>query len=146
MSTNKVKCKATWHWRALVCCSALGLMLAACSNGGDNQAQQFQVLFNTGQSTLTPEGHQTIATVAFTVRTEPGARVVVVGKTDTIGGASENLSLSRKRAQAVRGWLVAAGVPPDQVLMSWTGEGQPNVNTGNNVSEPRNRAVDIMVQ
>jgi OOP family OmpA-OmpF porin len=121
-------------------------MLAACSNGGDNQAQQFQVLFNTGQSTLTPEGHQTIATVASTVRTEPGARVVVVGKTDTIGGASENLSLSRKRAQAVQGWLVAAGVPPDKVLMSWTGEGQPNVNTGNHVSEPRNRAVDIMVQ
>ena len=40
---------------------------------------------------------------------------------------------------------IAAGVPPDEIRMSWTGEDQLNVPTGNNVSEWRNRTVDIMV-
>jgi outer membrane protein OmpA-like peptidoglycan-associated protein len=86
-----------------------------------------------------------IATVANAVGAEPGARVLVVGKADTLGSASQNWSLSRKRAQAVKDSLVAAGVPPDEILMSWTGEDQLNVPAGNNVSEWRNRSVDIMV-
>jgi len=161
MSANKVKCKATWHWPALVCCSALGLMLAACSSEPPSssrasypstatvvtpRAQEFVVLFNTGEATLTPDDQQTLGTVATTMRTRPGARLTVVGKADTIGGTADNLSLSERRAHAVRNDLVAVGVPPDEIQVSWTGEGQPNVPTGNHVSEPRNRAVHIMVE
>jgi outer membrane protein OmpA-like peptidoglycan-associated protein len=148
--------KPTCHqWRtaspALICCSALGLVLAACSNGEPPSYpdtagnHQFQVPFSTGRSALTPYSQDLIATVAHTVRAEPGARVLVVGKADTVGSASQNWSLSRKRAQAVKDSLVAAGVPPDEIRMSRTGEDQLNVPTGNNVSEWRNRTVDIMV-
>jgi hypothetical protein len=51
-----------------------------------------------------------IATVAHTVRAEPGARVLVVGKADTVGSASQNWSLSRKRAQAVKDSLSQIGL------------------------------------
>jgi outer membrane protein OmpA-like peptidoglycan-associated protein len=157
MSTNKVKCNAT---SALVCCSALGLMLAACSSEPPSssrasypstatvatpRAQEFVVLFNTGEATLTPDDQQTLGTVATTMRARSGTSLTVVGKADTVGGTADNLSLSERRVHAVRDDLVAAGVPPGQILMSWTGEGQPNVTTGNNVSEPQNRAVHIMV-
>jgi outer membrane protein OmpA-like peptidoglycan-associated protein len=160
MPVNSINRKATWHHRrALVCCSALGLMLAACSNAPPSSSrasypntatvatpQEFVVHFNTGEAALTPDDRQTLGTVAATKRAEPSARLTVVGKADTVGGAADNLSLSERRAHAVRNDLVAAGVSPDEIQVSWTGEGQPNVPTGNHVSEPRNRAVHITVQ
>ena len=71
---------------------------------------QFQVPFSTGRSALTPYSQDLIATVAHTVRAEPGARVLVVGKADTVGSASQNWSLSRKRAQAVKDSLSQIGL------------------------------------
>jgi len=150
---------------ALVCSSALGLTLAACSNESSSssrasypntatvanpaatrQGQEFVVLFNTGDAALTPDDQQTIGTVATTMRTGSGARLIVVGKADTVGGTADNLSLSERRAHAVRNDLVAAGVPADEIQLGWTGKDELNVPTGNNVPHPRNRAVNIVVE
>jgi len=145
----------------LVCCSALGLMLAACSSGPPAHSshtasipsipstttytqQTFVVHFDSGQAELTPDDRQTIASVADTAKS--GARVTIVGKTDTMGGTANNLSLSERRAQKVRNDLVAAGVPENQIQLAWTGEIDLNVPTRNHVPNQQNRAVNIQVE
>jgi OOP family OmpA-OmpF porin len=130
----------------ILCSSMLGLALVGCSSSEPPPPAQYQVLFNSGHAALTPEGHQMIENVAAYVRTDPNLRVTIVGKTDTVGGPPENRSLSQQRAQMVRNALVFAGVPEGEMQTTWTGEGQLNVPTGNNVAEPRNRAVNIVVQ
>ena len=139
----------------LLCCSAIGLTLAACSSGPPNHTasipsttthtpQTFVVHFESGQAELTPDDRQTVASVADTAKS--GARVTIVGKTDTMGGTANNLSLSERRAQKVRNDLVAAGVPDDQIQLAWTGEIELNVPTRNNVPNQQNRAVNIQVE
>ena len=143
--------------RGLLCCSAIGLTLAACSSGplapsisnvpspGPSHAPQtFVVHFNSGQAELTPDDRQTVASVADAAKS--GARVTIVGKTDTMGGTANNLSLSERRAQKVRNDLAAAGVPDDQIQLAWTGESELNVPTRNNVPNQQNRAVNVQVE
>ena len=142
---------------ALLCCSAIGLMLAACSSGPpapsipnvpspavSRASQTYVVHFNSGQEELTPDDRQTIASVADTAKS--GARVTIVGKTDTVGGTANNLSLSERRAQKVRNDLVAAGVPDGQIQLAWMGESDLNVPTRNNVPNQQNRAVNVQVE
>lgn len=142
----------------LLCCSAIGLTLAACSSGPPAHSshtasmpstttptpQTFVVHFDSGEAELTPDDRQTIASVADTARS--GARVTIVGKTDTMGGTANNLSLSERRAQKVRNDLVASGVPDDRIQLAWTGESELNVPTRNNVPNQQNRAVNIQVE
>ena len=134
--------------QVLVCSSALGLTLAACSSEPPSssrvnsstvatpQAQEYVVLFNTGEASLTPDDQQTIGAVASTVRTGSAARLRVVGKADT----------SERRAHAARNDFVAAGVLADEIQVGWTGKDELNVPTGNNVPHPHNRAVNIVLE
>jgi len=106
----------------------------------------FQVLFETGHSDITPEGRQVVADAVTALKARPGAHVTIIGKTDTVGTPAFNEHLSERRAQAVKDTFVAAGVPADAITLRWTGEEQLNVPTANDVSEQRNRAVDIVIQ
>jgi len=131
----------------ILCSSMLGLALVGCSSSEPPPSPaNYQVLFNSGHTSLTPDGQQTIENVAAYVRTGSSLRVTIVGKTDTVGRPPRNWSLSQQRAQTVRNALASAGVPEGEMQVTWTGEDQLNVPTGNNVAEPLNRAVNIVVQ
>jgi outer membrane protein OmpA-like peptidoglycan-associated protein len=71
--------------------------------------------------------------------------VTVIGKTDRVGAAPANMALSRRRANAVRDALVAAGVPAASIVTSWTGEGKQQMATADEVDQQGNRVVDITV-
>lgn len=57
----------------------------------------------------------------------PLGDVAIVGFTDTIGGARYNRKLSLQRAQAVRDYLAAHGVPPQVIRVQGRGESDPVV-------------------
>ncbi|MCL7713519.1 OmpA family protein [Stenotrophomonas mori] len=56
--------------------------------------------------------------------------LTVVGYSDRIGADGYNLALSRRRAEAVRGYLVARGVPAASVQAEGRGNSQPLVECG----------------
>jgi outer membrane protein OmpA-like peptidoglycan-associated protein len=62
----------------------------------------------------------------------------ISGHTDTVGDAGANKKLARQRAQAIAGYLKAAGI---RVSLHYRGTGETElaVETGDNVDEPRNR-------
>jgi outer membrane protein OmpA-like peptidoglycan-associated protein len=72
--------------------------------------------------------------------------IVVIGHTDRVGTLEYNDKLSLKRADVVRAALVAAGVPPGQIDIAGRGEREPAVATPDEIAEPRNRRVEIMVR
>jgi hypothetical protein len=105
----------------------------------------FFVTFATGQATLSAEAQGTIQQASAAYRSRSGARVAAVGHTDTVGAADFNRALSMRRAEAVRDALVSSGVPATAISVAGTGEGRLPVQTGDNVSEQRNRSVEIVV-
>jgi OOP family OmpA-OmpF porin len=95
---------------------------------------------------LTAESRALLLETLQAVKRRPMPDVLVVGHTDTTGAAASNFELARRRAQAVRGLLVAAGLDGRDVAVASHGEAQPLVRTADGVYEPRNRRVHVTVR
>jgi outer membrane protein OmpA-like peptidoglycan-associated protein len=70
----------------------------------------------------------------------------VTGHTDTTGNARTNVELGLRRANVVRSMLVRTGLSTLMIDVRSHGEAELLVPTGDNVSEPRNRRVEITVR
>ena len=77
---------------------------------------------------------------------DTGLTVEIGGHTDDIGSDSDNLSLSKRRATAVRQHLVAAGVPQDHITAKGYGESRPRTTNTTEEGRARNRRTEFKVQ
>lgn len=71
--------------------------------------------------------------------------IVLNGHTDTKGRASVNMTVSRQRAEIVRKALIERGIPEKHIEVYGFGETDQAVPTKDNVKEPANRRVEIIV-
>jgi hypothetical protein len=137
---------------------AAALLLGACSQApppppappaqramAPQQMPPATVYFGTGSSTLSPESRGPIQQVAANYKTTANATVTLSGHTDTVGSQDFNMTLSQRRADAVRNALVRQGVPAAAITAGGQGEASLPVQTADNVDERRNRSVDIAV-
>jgi hypothetical protein len=134
--------------------SAGVLLLAGCQQPQNQamsapapapMARNYAVFFDTGQAALSAESRATIAQAASTFKSTGGHSVAVSGHTDTTGPAQYNMQLSQQRAAAVSNELLQNGVPPTAIAALGYGEENLPVPTAQNVSERRNRSVDIVI-
>ncbi len=72
--------------------------------------------------------------------------VSVIGHADRSGSKEYNFTLSTKRAQTVRDLLVEKGVDPAILEVTSYGEANPLVPTPDNVKEPKNRRVEVIIR
>jgi len=100
------------------------------------------VFFDTGSATVRQDQISKIEEAAAFLSQYPIAAVTIVGYTDTVGNASANETLSRRRAVSVVETLADFGVPlASTVAVDAAGEaGGPD-----NVENQANRRVDIMI-
>jgi OmpA-OmpF porin, OOP family len=106
--------------------------------------QSFLVFFDFDQATVTQEGQQVIRRAVDNYRrTGTGPRIVATGHADRAGQPDYNMTLSDRRAIAVRQALVAAGIPDTAISTQARGETQPLVPTPDGEREPQNRRVEI---
>ena len=66
-----------------------------------------------------------------------GGRIFVCGYSDNVGSASANLTISQRRAEAVRDALVALGISADEIVLLAVGNRDLLVPTANGVRERR---------
>jgi hypothetical protein len=142
--------------KSLFCVVAAALLLSACSQPppppppapramAPRQLPPATVYFASGSSTLSSEAMGTIRQVSTDYKTVANATVTLAGHTDTVGSADYNVTLSQRRADAVRAALVREGVPAAAITSGAQGEASLPVQTDDNVDERRNRSVDITV-
>jgi outer membrane protein OmpA-like peptidoglycan-associated protein len=74
------------------------------------------------------------------------SRVSIVGHTDTVGAAARNIELSLDRAGVVRDALVTRGIEAALIAAEGAGEERLVRRTADNVSEPTNRFVEIVIE
>jgi OmpA-OmpF porin, OOP family len=106
----------------------------------------FMVFFDWDRSNLSQQALATIQQAANAFKAKGNARITATGHTDTSGPESYNMALSLRRANAVKDALVRDGVPAQAITVIGKGESQLLVPTGDNVREPQNRRVEIVVQ
>lgn len=105
---------------------------------------EYLVFFDWNKSNITPAADRVIGDAVGAIGKGAGAKVHVVGHTDSSGSPAYNQKLSLRRADAVKKALVAKGVPAAGVTTEGKGESQLLVKTGPNVREPSNRRAQIL--
>jgi len=107
---------------------------------------RFTLYFQTGTSDLTPASSAELDRVLWLATNRPGGEIVITGHTDRVGSMEANDALSLRRARAVRQLVIKRGFDPIFVYAIGRGERELAVSTANQVSEPRNRRVEIVVR
>ena len=103
------------------------------------------VLFATGQATLTPAGMSNLRKLADALAQNPERTVLVEGFTDSVGGAAYNQNLSEKRAASVRNALMGMGVDERRIAMKGYGEAYPVAPNDTAGNKQLNRRVEIVL-
>ena len=107
---------------------------------------RFILYFEHDSADLTVESQALLQKVLGLIRDRAPVDVSVVGHTDTVGNKEYNYALSLKRAKAVASILRRNGIDPSVLDITSHGKDNPLVPTGDQVSEPRNRRVEITVR
>jgi len=103
------------------------------------------VLFDTGMHTLKPGAREKLARVAGILLTYPDLRLEVDGHTDSVGDDNYNQTLSERRAESVRAYLVQQGISPSAIVALGYGESQPVASNTLAAGRQQNRRVELIV-
>lgn len=106
----------------------------------------FILYFETGTPTLTVDSQQRIPVILETIAARNSVDTSVVGHTDTKGDEQQNNTLSAQRAREIADILISRGVDPAILEITFHGEKNLLVLTGDDVSEPLNRRVEVTVR
>jgi len=109
-------------------------------------AVRFLLYFELGTDTLTPESKTQLLAVLAAVRGRVAPDVNVVGHTDTIGPTRRNATLGLERASLIREQLLKTGLDAALIEVASHGESDLLVPTADNIEEPRNRRVEVVVR
>lgn len=102
--------------------------------------------FREGTTRLVPESVPEMEAFLRAAAADPTANINVVGHTDRVGKVEDNDRLARDRAGFVRKALTEQGLAGRVIRAVGRGEREPLVPTADEVAEPRNRRVEIIVR
>lgn len=104
------------------------------------------IYFETAKAVIKPESFDLLDEVAEVLAAHAEiTRIRIEGHTDSRGGESYNLDLSRSRAAAVKAYLIDKGIAPERLDSAGFGEGKPLVEGENEAAWAKNRRVDFFV-
>ena len=85
------------------------------------------IRFDFDKSDVRPENREVLSRIAGVLIALKGYSIYVYGYTDDIGTQEYNLKLSQRRAEAVRDYLVQAGLDPNIISSKGFGKSDPRV-------------------
>jgi outer membrane protein OmpA-like peptidoglycan-associated protein len=103
------------------------------------------VLFDFNKYTLKPEARERLARISGIVLAYPDLKLEIDGYTDSIGSDEYNQTLSEKRAEAVRDYLVTSGVSINNVYARGMGKADPVADNSTAAGRQLNRRVEMIV-
>ncbi len=104
------------------------------------------VVFESGGATLASSSGAALDAAAEMMKKRPEIKVIVVGHTDNQGPLEANIALSRKRAETVRGALIARGVEKARLRAEGVGYLAPVASNATAEGRARNRRVELVLE
>jgi outer membrane protein OmpA-like peptidoglycan-associated protein len=110
------------------------------------RATKYVLNFMPGGTTLTPESLAQLPKILEDATSRSGADLLVTGHTDSTGALVANDALSLSRAKVVSQLLVDKGAVASRIESVGRGKRELLVPTADEVDEPKNRRVEIIVR
>ena len=103
------------------------------------------ILFDVNSSTLRSAAQANLRDLVTSLEDYEGTDVLVVGHTDSTGDEAYNQSLSERRADAARNFLVGAGLDTGRVTAMGMGETEPVETNNTEAGRQANRRVEVAI-
>jgi len=103
------------------------------------------VHFETGAGKINPKSYSALDEAAGILTTHSKVRVEIGGHTDNVGAVATNNSLSAKRAEAVKKYLVEKGVAADRLETKGYGSSNPVADNATKDGRAANRRIEFKV-
>ena len=100
------------------------------------------VNFDTAKATIRPESFSHLDAVVDFMVHKKNARVEISGHTDNVGNAQANKTLSEKRAQACRNYIVSKGIDKKRLDAVGFGDEHPVAPNDTDEGRQRNRRIE----
>lgn len=104
------------------------------------------VNFDFDKSTIRQEDLPNIDKDVAALETWGNVNIEVAGHTDSRGSDKYNMSLSQRRAEAVRNYLISKGIAADRLTAKGYGESQPVADNATDEGRFKNRRVELIEQ
>lgn len=104
-----------------------------------------EILFDVNSDQIKPESNKIITEIGNLLVENPTVKIKIIGHTDSDGDASANLTLSKKRAEAVKMRLVYGfGISESRLSTDGKGETAPLINNSTSEAKAQNRRVEFI--
>jgi OmpA-OmpF porin, OOP family len=104
----------------------------------------WQINFDVGRATLRPEGKDVLEQIYNILIQAEDSKLELFGHTDNTGTQQANYALSRARAEAVKNFLIAKGVPTKRFQkLEGKGQDEPVADNTSEAGKSQNRRVAI---
>jgi len=103
------------------------------------------IRFDFDSANIKPEYREILNRIAGVLMTLKGFTIAVYGYTDDIGTQTYNLQLSRRRAEAVRDFLLQTGISPTIMSAKGFGKSDPRIPSNSEQARAANRRVEIAI-
>lgn len=105
----------------------------------------YGIYFDVNKDEVKPESFATIKDIAQVLSENPTIRISVIGHTDADGDNAANLDLSKRRAAAVKAYLVKNfNADATRIETDGKGESEPVADNNTSVNKAKNRRVEFI--
>ncbi|GIV50025.1 MAG: cell envelope biogenesis protein OmpA [Candidatus Kapaibacterium sp.] len=111
----------------------------------NENATRLLVFFDFDKADLKEESLPELDLAATFLREHPDVKVRIEGHTDDVGTDDYNLQLSRRRAEAVKKYLVSKGIDEKRITTVGYGKSQPKVKDTTPEARAQNRRVEMKI-
>ena len=103
------------------------------------------VFFDTGRAEVKLDSYPELDRLIQLMKDVPSLQIELSGHTDNVGGQSANLSLSQRRAEAVRDYLVKRSVDGNRVTAKGYGATRPVDSNDTKEGRANNRRTEFEI-
>lgn len=102
--------------------------------------------FRTGSAVILPTSYSILDNVVTVMKNNTKIDLSIEGHTDNVGIPTSNLSLSKKRAEAARNYLISKGVEAARIFAIGFGDSRPITTNDTPEGRQQNRRVEFVVR
>ncbi|ANE53133.1 OmpA family protein [Flavisolibacter tropicus] len=114
-------------------------------NEGINVTFESGLMFPINSYAISESYKSDLTSAAEVFNKYPETNIVIEGHTDDTGSDEINMTLSQKRAEAVRDFFISKGVDANRLQAKWYGETQPKYPNTDEENRKKNRRVELAV-
>ena len=103
------------------------------------------VHFETGSAELKSSSTKELNELVKYMKYKPKMKIEIGGHTDNVGADDSNLSLSRKRAESVKKYLIKKGIGVDRLTAKGYGETKPVASNDTDKGKAMNRRTEVII-